>query len=239
MAVDWAWRPQRRKEKTFLVHGLGEEARQVVLPLRWRLYRELYGRQEPSIVPRSGNYGARGFRWRRLSERLGRMLCPSCFPCSSSLDQAARVCLEWVGWASAGVRTLGWVSLAVGTGASQRQAKLMQRGPIIASPVEGGGCSCAGCSPAVPARRWGNGSGGSLGPGTAAQPGPKAVRCQPALTQEGNMPFMEAPRSLACACTCAISTGRRVTADAVLQLFLMARRSPGQMERKGKGKGGA
>lgn len=142
------------------------------------------------------------------------------------------MCLEWVGWASAGVRTLGWVSLAVGTGASQRQAKLMQRGPIIASPVEGGGCSCAGSGSS---KEVGNGSRGSLGPGTAAQPGPKAVRCQPALTQEGNMPFMEAPRSLACACACAISTGRRVTADAVLQLFLMAQRSPGQMERKGKG----
>lgn len=43
----------------------------------------------------------------------------------------------WVGWASAGVCTLGWLSLAVRTGASQRQAKLMQRGPIIAGPVEG------------------------------------------------------------------------------------------------------
>lgn len=38
---------------------LGEEAQQVVLLLRWRLYRELYGRRGPSIVPRRGNYGAR------------------------------------------------------------------------------------------------------------------------------------------------------------------------------------
>ena len=67
---------------------------------------------------------------------------------------------------------------------------------------------------------------------------PKGRRCQPALTQEGNMPFMEAPRSLACACACAcaFSTGRRVTADAELQLFLMAQRSRAQMERNGKGR---
>lgn len=31
----------------------------MVLPLRWRLYRELYGKRGPSIVPRRGNCGAR------------------------------------------------------------------------------------------------------------------------------------------------------------------------------------
>lgn len=104
-------------------------------------------------------------------------------------------------------------------------------------PCGGRGMQLCWLQPSGSSKEVGNGSRGSLGPGTAAQPGPKAVRCQPALTQEGNMPFMEAPRSLACACACAFSTGRRVTADAVLQLFLMAQRSPGQME--GKGKGGA
>lgn len=88
--------------------------------------------------------------------------------------------------------------------------------------------------PSGSSKEVGNGSRGSLGPGTAGQPGPKAVRCQPALTQEGNMPFMEAPRSLACAC--AFPTGRGVSADAVLQLFLTDQRSRGQMERKGKGR---
>lgn len=80
MAVDWAWRPQRRKEKTFLVHGLGEEARQVVLPLRWRLYRELYGRQGPSIVPRSGNYGARRLQVEEAEREVRQDAVPQLLP---------------------------------------------------------------------------------------------------------------------------------------------------------------
>lgn len=67
----------------------------------------------------------------------------SYFPCSSSWAEKAvggpggLSDSWWVGWASAGVCTLGWLSLAVRTGAAQRQAKLMQRGPIVAGPVEG------------------------------------------------------------------------------------------------------
>lgn len=49
----------KEEGEAFLVSGLGKDAQQMVLPLRWRLYRELYGRQGPSIVPRRGNYGAR------------------------------------------------------------------------------------------------------------------------------------------------------------------------------------
>lgn len=98
-------------------------------------------------------------------------------------------------------------------------------------PCGGRGMQLCWLLPSGSSKEVGN---GSLGPGTAAQPGPKAVRCQPALTQEGNMPFMEAPRSLACAC--AFSTGRGVSADAVLQLFLTDQRSRGRVESKGKGR---
>lgn len=69
---------------------LGEEAQQVVLLLRWRLYRELYGRRGPSKSPGGETMVPEGFRWRRLSGRSERMLWSSCFPCSSSLAEKAK-----------------------------------------------------------------------------------------------------------------------------------------------------
>lgn len=102
-------------------------------------------------------------------------------------DQAALI-PWWVGWVRAGICTLGQAPLAGRRGPAQRQATLMQRGPIVAGPAEG----LQLCRP-LP-----RGSSREGGPAQA-----RALGLQPShapklsvLTQEGNTPFMEAPRAL-------------------------------------------
>jgi hypothetical protein len=114
-------------------------------------------------------------------------------------DQAASD-LWWVWWVSSGVCTLGQAPLAVGAAASQRQAELMQRGPIIAGPAEG----MQLCWPLPSRSSWEGGLALKAGwrPEIAAQPGPKDVCSGSALTQEGNTPFMEVPRALSSVCVC-------------------------------------
>lgn len=57
----------------------------------------------------------------------------------------------WVGWVRAAICTLGQALLAGGQKPAQRQAELMQRGPMVAAQLRG--CSCAGRYPEVPAGR--------------------------------------------------------------------------------------
>ena len=93
--------------------------------------------------------------------------------------------IPWrVGWVGAGICTLGWTPLAGRQEPAQGQDQLMQRGPIVAGPAEG----MQLCWP-LP-----RGSIGERGGRLSGQAG--AVCSGSALTQEGNTPFMEAPRAL-------------------------------------------
>lgn len=91
------------------------------------------------------------------------------------------VSLWWVGWVRAGICTLGQAPLAGKQEPVQRQAELMQRGPIVAGSADG----IQLCWP--------------LPRGSSREGGPALMEgwsSGTALTQEGNTPFMEAPRGL-------------------------------------------
>lgn len=140
----------------------------------------------------------------------------------------------WVGWASAGVCTLGWLSLAVRTGASQRQAKLMQRGPIIAGPVEGDAAVLAA------AQRFQQGGGEWLsrkaGAWDCSPARPKGGLFSVCSDAGGKHAFQGSTQILAlCVCVGGDHHREEDPADAGLQLFLMAQNSKDQLGRKGKG----
>lgn len=117
----------------------------------------------------------------------------------------------------AGICTLGWTPLAGGQEPAQGQDQLMQRGPIVAGPAEG----MQLCWP-LP-----RGSSGESRGRLSGQAG--AVCSGSALTQEGNTPFMEAPRALGSLPVPEVGEGPQRML--LLRCPSQAPRSPGQIGR--------